>query len=201
MAEVVGVAAHLAVGLVGRLHGDEQRGSVSEVVDDGDGQHARRESHGFGLVDLVADMGPGLGVVALGLVEHHIDVADALFAHREGPLAIHIGNGEEQLFQGLGQLGFHLFGVGAGIDACHDALGEGEGRELVFLHVDEGIDTERYDHQHHDPDDLLVLDASADDASISLDSIHCSRSTFHFTSHSAGEPFGVSLTRIPSLTF
>ena len=61
--EVHGVIVHLAVGLVGRLHGDEQRRSAAEVINDGDGQHTRREFHRFGLVDLVPDLCPCRGVI------------------------------------------------------------------------------------------------------------------------------------------
>ena len=70
-------------------------------------------------------------------------------------------------------MSFYLFGVGAGIDACHDALWIGEGRELVFFHIDEGIDAESYHHGNDDPDNLLVLDAAADDAIIFYLFHHC----------------------------
>ena len=65
----------------------------------------------------------------------------------------------------------HLFGIGARIYACHDALRVTVGGKLILLHVDEGIDAEGHDDSHNHPDNLLVVDAAADDTLV-LDFTH-----------------------------
>ena len=99
-------------------------------------------------------------------VEGGVDIAHPFLGDGIGTLSVDFGHGKQQFFQGLGKLGFHFFRIGAWIDARNDALPYGESRKLVFFHVDEGIDAKSHDDRNNHPNNLLVIDASADDALI-----------------------------------
>ena len=154
--QLVHVVAEFAVGLVLRLHRNEHRRRVSEVIVHLHGQHTLRQLS-FERLHTVLEFRPELVLVLDVIVQFYLDDGYRVAAVRLGLHLVHVLVGEDVFLQGLRHLLLHLQCRGAWINGYHHALTDGDVGELVLPDAVETIETKGDKHAGNHDDYLPVV--------------------------------------------
>ena len=154
--QIIHIVIQFPIGFVFALHGNQKSGCIPEIIHDLNGQYIRRQLSLERLYS-VLEFAPELIFIVQIVIQLHLNIDNSVTAFRERFSFLDLLVTEYIVFQGLGNLFYHLF---RRISRCHchyDSLTDRKIRELIFTHLRKTVNTKSDQTAHHQNHNLPVM--------------------------------------------